>query len=66
MQVASAEQDPIPNNMLLVPVVAIIVPFLVLYRLFQVIPSKFKDDLQVLQKVSSTSMATSLHHHIQW
>ena len=42
VQVACVEQYPIPNSILLVPVVAIIVPFLVLPRLLQVMPSTFK------------------------
>ena len=52
--------------MLLVLVVAIIVPFLILSRLLQVIPSTSKQILHVLHKVPSTNMATSLQHHIQW
>ena len=42
MQIACAQQYPVPNSMLLMPVVAIIVRFLVLSRLFQVIPSTYK------------------------
>ena len=52
--------------MLLMPVVAIIVCFLVLSRLLQVVPSVYKQILHVLHKVPSTHVATSLHHHIQW
>ena len=52
--------------MLLMPVVAIIVRFLVLSRLFQVIPSTYKQVLHVLHKIPSTHMATGLHHHVQW
>ena len=42
MQIPCTQQYPVPNGMLLVPVVAIIVPFLVLSRLLQVIPSTLK------------------------
>ena len=42
MQVTCAQQYPVPNSKLLIPVVAIIVPFLVLSCLFQVIPSTLK------------------------
>ena len=42
MQIACTQQYPVPNSMLLMPVVAIIVRFLVLSRLFQVIPSTYK------------------------
>ena len=66
MQIACTQQYPVPNSMLLMPVVAIIVRFLVLSRLFQVIPSTYKQVLHVLHKIPSTHMATSLHHHIQW
>ena len=66
MQVSCTQQHPVPNSMLLMPVVAIIVRFLVLYRFLYVIPSTYKQILHVLHKVPSTSMATSLHHHIQW
>ena len=66
MQVSCTQQNPVPSSMLLVPVVAIIIPFLVLSRLLQVIPSTLKQILHVLHKVPSTHMATRLHHHIQW
>ena len=66
MQVTCTQQYPIPNSVLLMPVVAIIVRFLVLSRLLQVISSTNKQVLHVLHKVPSTHMATSLHHHIQW
>ena len=52
--------------MLLVPVVAIVVLFIVLFDLLQVIPSMLQQDLHVLHKVTSTCIAASLHHHIQW
>ena len=42
VQVACTIQYPVPNSMLLVPVVAIIVPFMVLPCLLQVIPSTLK------------------------
>ena len=52
--------------MLLVPVVVIVVLFLVLLGLLQVVPSMLQQDLHVLYKVTSTCIAASLHHHIQW
>ena len=52
--------------MLLVPMVAVIVLLLVLLGLLQVVPSMLQQDLHVLHKVTSTCMAASLHHHIQW
>ena len=52
--------------MLLVSVVTVIVLFLVLLCLLQVILSMLQQDLHVLHKVTSTYMASSLHHHIQW
>ena len=42
MQVTCAQQYPVPNSVLLMPVVAAIVRFLVLSRLFQVIPRTYK------------------------
>ena len=42
MQIACTQQYPVPNSVLLMPVVAIIVRFLILSRLFQVIPSTYK------------------------
>ena len=65
MQVAGAQQHPIPNLMLLVPVMAVKVPLLVL-RLQQVSLGSLKQVLDVKDKVSSPSMATILDHHIQW
>ena len=52
--------------MLLVPVMTVKVPLLVLLRLQQVSPGSLKQVLDVQDKVSSPSMATSLDHHIQW
>ena len=66
MQITCTQQYPVPNSMLLMPVVAIIVRLLVLSRLLWVIPSMYKQVLHVLHKIPSTHMATSLHHHIQW
>ena len=66
MQVASAQQYPIPNLMLLVPVMAVKVPLLVLVCLQQVGLGSLKQVLNVQDKVSSPSMATSLDQHIQW
>ena len=64
MQVAGAQQHPIPNLMLLVPVMAVKVPFLVLLCLQQVSLGSLKQVLYVQDKVSSPSMAISLDHHI--
>ena len=66
MQVADAQQHPVPNLMLLVPVMMVKVPLLVLLRLQQVSLGSLKQVLDVQGKVSSPSMATSLDHHIQW
>ena len=66
MQVESTQKYPVPNSMLLMPVVAVIVRFLVLPCLLQVIPSTFKQDLHVLHKVPRTNRAASLDNHIQW
>ena len=66
MQVAGAQQHPVPNLMLLVPVTMVKVPLLVLLRLQQVSLGSLKQVLDVQDKVSSPSMATSLDHHIQW
>ena len=66
MQVTSVEQHPVPKLMLLVPVMAVKVPFLVLLCLQQVSFGSLKQVLDVQDKVSSPSMATSLDHHIQW
>ena len=66
MLVAGAQQHPIPNLMLLVPVMAVKVPFLVLLCLQQVSLGSLKQVLDVKDKVFSPSMATSLDHHIKW
>ena len=66
MKVAGGQKYPISNCMLLVPMVAVIVLLLVLLGLLQVVPSTLQQDLHVLHKVTSTCMAASLHHHIQW
>ena len=66
MQVAFAQQHPVPNLMLLVPVMTVKVPLLVLLRLQQMSLGSLKQVLDVQDKVSSPSMATSLDHHIQW
>ena len=66
MQVAGIQQHPIPNLVLLVPVMAIKVPLLVLLSLQQVTLGSLKQVLDMQDKVSSPSMATSLNHHIQW
>ena len=52
--------------MLLVPVMAIEVPLLVLLGLQQVSLGSFKQILDVQDKISSPSVATSLDHHIEW
>ena len=66
MQVASDQQHPVSNLMLLVPVMTVKVPLLVLVCLQQVSLGSLKQVLDVQDKVSSPSMATSLDHHIQW
>ena len=66
MQVASAQQHPVPNFMLLVPVMTVKVPLLVLLRLQQVSLGSLKQVLDVKDKVFSSSMATIVDHHIQW
>ena len=66
MQVAGAQQHPVPNLMLLVPVMTVKVPLLVLLCLQKVSLGSLKQVLNVQDKVSSPSMATSLDHHIQW
>ena len=66
MQVAGAQQNQVPNFMLLVPVMMVKVPLLVLLRLQQVSLGSLKQVLDVQDKVFSPSMATSLDHHIQW
>ena len=52
--------------MLLVPMMAVIVLLLVLLGLLQVVPSTLQQDMNMLHEVTSTCMAASLHHHIQW
>ena len=52
--------------MLLVSMVVIVVLLLILLSLLQVVPSMLQQDLHVLHKVTSTCMAASLHHHVQW
>ena len=66
MQFARVQQHPIPNLVLLVPVMAIKVPLLVLLCLQQVSLGSLEQILDVQDKVSSPSMATNLDHHIQW
>ena len=66
MQVAGAQQHPVPNLMLLVPMMAVKVPLLVLLCLQQVSLGSLKQVLDVKDKVFSPSMATSLDHHIKW
>ena len=66
MQVAGVQQHPVPNLMLLVPVMAVKVPLVVLLRLQQVSLGSLKQVLYVQDKVSGPNMATSLDHHIQW
>ena len=66
MQVTSAQQHPVPNLMLLVPVMVVKVPLLVLQCLQQVSLGSLKQVLDMQDKVSSLSMATNLYHHIQW
>ena len=66
MQVARVQQHPVPNLVLLVPVMAIEVPLLVLLGLQQVSLGSLKQILDVQDKISSPSVATSLDHHIEW
>ena len=66
MQVARVQQHPIPNLVLLVPVMAVEVPLLVLLGLQQVSLGSLKQILDVQDKISSPSVATSLDHHIEW
>ena len=66
MQVAGAQQHPVPNLMLLVPVMMVKVPLLVLLHLQQVSLGSLKQVLDVQVKVLSPSMANSLDHHIKW
>ena len=66
MQVTGAQQHPVPNLMLLVPVTAVKVSFLVILCLQQVSLGSLKQVLDMQDKVSGPSMATSLDHHIQW
>ena len=46
--------------------VVVIVLLLVFLGLLQVVFSTLQQDLHVLNEVTSTCMAASLHHHIQW
>ena len=64
IQIAGAQQHPVPNLMLLVPVMMVKVPFLVLLHLQQVSLGSLKQVLDVQDKVPGPSMATSLDHHI--
>ena len=66
MQVAGAQQHPVPTLMLLVPVMTFKVPLLVLLRLQQMSLGSLKQVIYVQDKIFSPSMATSLDHHIQW
>ena len=66
VQVTSAQQHPVPNLVLLVPVMAIKVPLLVLLSLQQVSLGSLKQVLHMQDKAFSLSMATSLDHHVQW
>ena len=66
VQVENGQKYPISNCMVLVPMVVVVVLFLVLLCLLQVIPSMLQQDLHVLHEITSTCMAASLHHHIQW
>ena len=59
MQVAGAQQYPVPNLMLVVPVMAVKVPLLVLLCLQQVSFGPLKQVLDVKDKVFSPRMATS-------
>ena len=64
MQVAGPQQHPVPNLMILVPVMMVKVPLLVLLRLQQLSLGSLKQVLDVQDKVPGPSMATSLDHHI--
>ena len=64
--VSGAQQHPVPNLMLLVPVMAVKVPLLVLLCLQQVSLGSLKQVLDAKNKVFCPRMATSLDHHIQW
>ena len=66
MQIASAQQHPVPHSMLLVPVVLIKVPLLVLPGSLEMGPGSLQQGLHVLNEVSGTSLVIGLHHHIQW
>ena len=66
MQVARVQQHLIPNLVLLVPVMAVEVPLLALLGLQQVSFGSFKQVLDVQDKISTPSVATSLDHHIEW
>ena len=64
VKVASAQEHLVSHSMLLVSVVAVIVVLLVLLGLLKVILSTLQQDLHVLHKVTSTSMAASLGNYI--
>ena len=66
MQFAGAQQHPVPNLILLVPVMMVKVPLLILLRLQQISIGSFKQVLDVQDKDFSPSMATRLDHHIKW
>ena len=66
MQVSGAQQHPVSNLMLLVPVMAVKVPLLILLCLQQVSLGPLKQVLDMQDKTSCPSMVTSLDHHIQW
>ena len=57
MQVAGAQQHPVPNLMLLVPVITVKVPLLVLLQLQQVSLFSLMQVLDVQDKVSRSSIA---------
>ena len=65
MQISGAQQYPVPNFMLLVPVMAVKVPLLVLLLLEQVSLGSLKLVLDVQDEVSSPSMATTLDYRLQ-
>ena len=66
MQVAGIQQHPVPNLMLLVPVIPVKVPLMVLLRLQKVSLGSLKQVLDVQDEVFSPTMVTSLDQHIQW
>ena len=65
MQATGAQQHPVPNFMLLVPVMTVKIPLLALLRLQHVSLGSLKQVLDMQDEVPSPSMATSLDHHIQ-